>query len=105
MCIYFIVIGVQFGTRLGMNLKNEELRILMSIIIIIFGLKFGYSLFVEELKFKIFKKIESQDQLNFFQDFIFQFVNTSPILYALTAVGLALLIGYFSSFIFKKLQY
>jgi hypothetical protein len=99
------VIGVQFGTRLGMNLKNEELRILISIIIIIFGLKFGYSLFVEELKFKIFKKIESQDQLNFFQDFIFQFVNTSPILYALTAVGLALLIGYFSSFIFKKLQY
>ncbi|NCU51841.1 MAG: sulfite exporter TauE/SafE family protein [Candidatus Fonsibacter ubiquis] len=99
------VIGVQFGTRLGMNLKNEELRILMSVIIIIFGLKFAYSLFVEELKFKIFRKIESQDQLNFFQDFIYQFVNTSPILYALTAVGLALLIGYFSSFIFKKLQY
>ena len=99
------VIGVQFGTRLGMNLKNEELRILMSVIIIIFGLKFAYSLFVEELKFKIFRKIESQDQLNFFQDFIYQFVNTNPILYALTAVGLALLIGYFSSFIFKKLQY
>ena len=99
------VIGVQLGTRLGMNLKNEELRILMSIIITIFGLKFGYSLFVEELKFKIVKKIENQDHLNFFQDFIYQFVNTSPILYALTAVGLAILIGYFSSFIFKKLKY
>ena len=52
-----------------------------------------------------FKKIENQDHLNFFQDFIYQFVNTSPILYALTAVGLAILIGYFSSFIFKKLKY
>jgi uncharacterized membrane protein YfcA len=99
------VIGVQLGTRLGINLRNEELRILMSTIIIIFGLKFGYSLFFKELKFKIFKKIETQDNLNFFQDFIYQFATDSSILYALTAVIMAILIGYLSSFIFKKLQY
>jgi hypothetical protein len=72
------VVGVQLGTRLGMNLKNEELRILMSIIIMIFGLKFGYSLFVEELKFKIFRKIESQDQFKFFSRFYLSICKYKP---------------------------
>ena len=37
--------GAQVGTKIGMKLKNEEIRATMSILVLIFGLKFGYDLF------------------------------------------------------------
>jgi len=42
-------IGAQLGTKISIKLKGEELRAMMSLLVLIFGFKFGYDLFFNKL--------------------------------------------------------
>jgi uncharacterized membrane protein YfcA len=98
------VIGVQIGVRISNKLRNEELKFLMSILIIMFGLKFGKSLFLGEKKIRFLRKIEIDNQFNALNKFITNFLYQHKIIYSITAIGLALLFGFLGSFLFRKIN-
>jgi uncharacterized membrane protein YfcA len=98
------IIGVQIGTRITNKLRNEELKFLMSILIIMFGLKFGKSLFFAEKKVRFLRKIEIDNQFPALNNFITNFLYNHKIIYSTTAIGLALLFGFLGSFLFRKIN-
>ncbi len=98
------IIGVQIGTRITNKLRNEELKFLMSILIIMFGLKFGKSLFFAEKKVRFLRKIEIDNQFPALNNFITNFLYNHKIIYSMTAIGLALLFGFIGSFLFRKIN-
>jgi len=98
------VIGVQLGTRVGINMRNEDLRLLMSLVIILFGLKFGYSTFVEEISVKLFKKTDVSKDLNILQSYIDYFAAHNSFIYAIVAVAVAIIFGLLGAYLSRKIS-
>ena len=97
------VIGAQLGTKIGRKLKSEELRAMMSILVLIFGFKFGYDLLFHKI-------IPSADitttakpiDMGMLNDFILYASQNFPVSYATTSMLIAILVGIIAAFSFKR---
>jgi uncharacterized protein len=96
------LIGVQIGTKISNKLKNEEIRFITAIIIVLFGLKFGKSLFFAAKQIKIIRKIEIEHQINIFSKLIYEFARNHSIIYGLTAVFIAIFFGFLTSYVARN---
>ena len=96
-------IGAQLGTKVSIKLKGEELRAMMSMLVLIFGFKFGYDLFFN-------KVIPSADiaaatnaiNTNAITDFVIYVSQGFPWSYAIASISIAILIGVLAALSFKK---
>ncbi len=97
------VLGAQLGSKVSYKLAGEELRAILSILILILGLKFGYDLFFSE----IVSTINSPDilvpDLSSFTNFILNVSNSYPIIYGITSVSIAIGIGIVIAYSFRKI--
>lgn len=97
------VIGAQVGSIISSKLAGEELRGLLSILILTFGFKFGYDLFFS----KILPSLNITDVLtpefNNFTKFIINVSTNQPIIYGITAVSIAIGIGIIVAYSFRKI--
>jgi uncharacterized membrane protein YfcA len=98
------VIGAQIGTKIGSKLKSEELRAMLSILVVIFGFKFGYDLFFHKIipSANITKQLPVSHDLNMVTEFVINVSQNFPSLYALSSIFLAISVGIISAFGFRK---
>ena len=97
------VIGAQIGTKVGSRFKSEELRVIMSTLILIFGFKFGYDLLfnkvIAPVNITYFTKL---DNVNKFHDFVLFASQNFPGSYAIISMLIAILVGVIAAFSFKR---
>jgi uncharacterized membrane protein YfcA len=97
------VIGAQLGTKIGSRLRSEELRAMMSILVLIFGFKFGYDLLFHKI-------IPSADisttakpiDMGMLNDFVLYASQNFPGSYAITSMLIAIIVGIIAAFSFKR---
>jgi len=97
------VFGAQLGSVISSKLAGEELRGLMSILILTFGFKFGYDLFFSKILPSIDITNISHADFNNFTNFVVISSQNYPIIYGITSVSVAILIGILVAYSFKKI--
>jgi len=97
------VIGAQLGTKIGSKLRSEELRAMMSILVLIFGFKFGYDLLFHKIipSAGITTTAKPID-MGILNDFILYASQNFPASYAITSMLIAILVGIIAAFSFKR---
>jgi uncharacterized membrane protein YfcA len=97
------VLGAQLGTKIGSKLKSEHLRAMMSILVLTFGLKFGYDLIFNEniLSANITTTAKPLD-MSTLNSFIVYISYNFPGFYAITCMLIAILVGIIAAFSFKR---
>ena len=97
------VLGAQLGTKIGSKLKSEHLRAMMSILVLTFGLKFGYDLIFSEniLSANITTTAKPLD-MSTLNSFIVYISYNFPGFYAITCMLIAILVGIIAAFSFKR---
>ena len=97
------VVGAQLGSVVSSKLAGEELRGLLSILILTFGFKFGYDLFFS----KILPSIDITNKLTpEFSNFTKYMISASehyPVIYGITSVSIAICIGILVAYSFRKI--
>ena len=97
------VLGALLGTKIGSKLKSEYLRAMMSILVLTFGLKFGYDLIFNEnilpAGITTAAKLLDMSELN---SFILYASYNFPVFYAMTCMLIAILVGIIAAFSFKR---
>ena len=97
------VLGAQLGSKISSKLAGEELRGLLSILILTFGFKFGYDLFFS----KILPSIDITNKLTpEFSNFTKYMISASehyPVIYGITSVSIAICIGILVAYTFRKI--
>ena len=96
------VIGAQLGTKIGMKLKNEEIRVTMSILVLIFGLKFGYDLFFSKVVKKLSSVTDYTVTSNNMSEFIINTAQNFPGTYAISTMLICVIFAAISAYAFKK---
>ena len=98
------VIGAQFGTKISGKLKSEELRAMMSILVLIFGFKFGYDLLFHKIipSANITIPHTTTPSVNFVTDLILHTAQNFPALYAIACMVIAILVGVAAAYGFKR---
>ncbi len=98
------VIGAQLGTKISGRLKSEELRAMMSILVLIFGFKFGYDLLFQKIipSADITISHTNQPSLNFVTEIIVHLSQNFPSLYAISSMIIAILVGVIAAYGFKR---
>lgn len=96
------VVGAQVGTKIGMKLKNEEIRATMSILVLIFGLKFGYDLFFGKVINQISKLGNSLNANNSIAEFVVNTAQNFPGTYAISTMLVCVIFAAISAYAFKK---
>ncbi|MCI5054429.1 MAG: sulfite exporter TauE/SafE family protein [Pelagibacteraceae bacterium] len=97
------VFGAQLGSVISSKLAGEELRGLMSILILTFGFKFGYDLFFSKILPSIDITNISHADFSRFTNFVVISSQNYPIIYGITSVSVAILIGILVAYSFKKI--
>lgn len=97
------VLGAQLGSKISSKLAGEELRAILSILILIFGFKFGYDLFFSKIIPSINITNISIPDFNNFTQFIINASTQHPIIYGLASVSIAILIGVLIAYSFRKI--
>ena len=97
------VLGAQLGSKISSKLAGEELRAILSILILIFGFKFGYDLFFSKIIPSINITNISIPDFNNFTQFIINASTQYPIIYGLASVSIAILIGVLIAYSFRKI--
>lgn len=96
------VIGAQIGTKVGMILRSEQLRATMSILVLVFGFKFGYDLFYNKnINFKN-KTYEGLSINNNLTDFILNLSLNFPVTYSISTMFICIIFAAASAYAFKK---
>lgn len=96
-------IGAQLGTKISIKLKGEELRAMMSLLVLIFGFKFGYDLFFNKIipSTNITSALKPANT-NAIADFAIYASQGFPWLYAITSMSIAILVGVLAAYTFKR---
>ena len=96
-------IGAQLGTKISIKLKGEELRAMMSLLVLIFGFKFGYDLFFNKIipSANITSVLQSSNN-SALADFAIHASQVFPWSYAIASMSIAILVGVLAAFSFKK---
>lgn len=96
-------IGAQLGTKISIKLKGEELRAMMSVLVLIFGFKFGYDLFFNKIIPPVdITSVLQPNNTNALADFVIYTSQVFPWSYAITSMSIAILVGVLAAFSFKK---
>ena len=96
------VFGAQLGSVISTKLAGEELRGLLSILILTFGFKFGYDLFFSKILPSMNIASTAQPEFNNFTDFVINASHNYPVIYGITSVSIAIVIGILVAYSFKK---
>jgi len=97
------VIGAQLGTKIGSKLRSEELRAMMSILVLIFGFKFGYDLLFHKIIPSVGITTTAKPiDMGILNDFILYASQNFPASYAITSMLIAILVGIIAAFSFKR---
>jgi len=96
------VVGAQLGSIISSKLAGEELRGLLSILILTFGFKFGYDLFFSKIlpSMNIASTIPSE--FNSFTNLIINVSQNYPVIYGIASVSIAIIVGIAVAYSFKK---
>ena len=96
-------IGAQLGTKISIKLKGEELRAMMSLLVLIFGFKFGYDLFFNKIiPSADITSVLQPGNTNALADFAIHVSQVFPWSYAIASMSIAILVGVLAAFSFKK---
>ena len=96
------VFGAQLGSVISTKLAGEELRGLLSILILTFGFKFGYDLFFSKILPSMNIASTAQPEFNNFTNFVINASHNYPVIYGITSVSIAIVIGILVAYSFKK---
>ena len=96
------VVGAQLGSIISSKLAGEELRGLLSILILTFGFKFGYDLFFSKIlpSMNIINTIPPE--FNSFTNLIINVSQNYPVIYGIASVSIAIIVGIAVAYSFKK---
>ena len=87
------VVGAQIGSFISSKLAGEELRGLLSILILTFGFKFGYDLLFSKILPSLNITISLAPDFNNFTKFMINISDNHPVIYGITSVTVAIGIG------------
>ena len=96
------VIGAQIGTQVGMKLRSEQLRATMSILVLVFGFKFGYDLFFKKNLNLINKIVEKNLLDHSLANFILNLSQNFPVTYSISTMFVCVIFAAGSAYVFKK---
>lgn len=99
------VFGAQIGSKLSSKVAGEELRTILSILILIFGLKFGYEIFFKSIlpAMQITTLKVEASKLPYLTNLVVEFFKNFPTTYSLISILLVILISVTISYAMKKL--
>ena len=96
------VIGAQLGSIISSKLAGEELRGLLSILILTFGFKFGYDLFFSKILPSMNIASTITPEFNSFTNLIINVSQNYPVIYGIASVSIAIIVGIAVAYSFKK---
>ena len=96
------VIGAQLGSIISSKLAGEELRGLLSILILTFGFKFGYDLFFSKILPSMNIASTIPPEFNSFTNLIINVSQNYPVIYGIASVSIAIIVGIAVAYSFKK---
>ena len=96
------VIGAQLGSIISSKLAGEELRGLLSILILTFGFKFGYDLFFSKILPSMNIASTIPPEFNSFTNLILNISQNYPVIYGIASVSIAIIVGIAVAYSFKK---
>ena len=97
------VLGAQLGSKVSTRLAGEELRGLLSILILTFGFKFGYDLVFSKIIPSLNITNIQTPEFNNFTNFLINISQNYPIIYGVTSVSVAIGIGIAVAYSFRKI--
>ena len=97
------VLGAQLGSKVSTRLAGEELRGLLSILILTFGFKFGYDLIFSKIIPSLNITNIQTPEFNNFTNFLINISQNYPIIYGVTSVSVAIGIGIAVAYSFRKI--
>lgn len=97
------VLGAQLGSKVSTRLAGEELRGLLSILILTFGFKFGYDLIFSKIIPSLNITNIQTPEFNNFTNFLINISQNYPIIYGITSVSVAIGIGIAVAYSFRKI--
>lgn len=97
------VLGAQLGSKVSTRLAGEELRGLLSILILTFGFKFGYDLIFSKIIPSLNITNIQTPEFNNFTNFLINISQNYPIIYGVTSVSVAISIGIAVAYSFRKI--
>ncbi|MEK9958873.1 MAG: sulfite exporter TauE/SafE family protein [Pelagibacteraceae bacterium] len=97
------VLGAQLGSKFSAKLAGKELRAILSILVLIFGFKFGYDLFFHKIIPSINITQVAHPTFNNFTKFIINSSESYPIIYASASITIAVGIGILIAYTFRKI--
>ncbi len=97
------VLGAQLGSKFSAKLAGEELRAILSILVLIFGFKFGYDLFFHKIIPSINITQVANPTFNNFTKFIINASESYPIIYTSASITIAVGIGILIAYTFRKI--
>ena len=96
------VVGAQLGSIISSKLAGEELRGLLSILILTFGFKFGYDLFFSKILPSMNIASTIPPEFNNFTNLIIDISQNYPVIYGIASVSIAIIVGIAVAYSFKK---
>jgi len=96
------VVGAQLGSIISSKLAGEELRGLLSILILTFGFKFGYDLFFSKILPSMNIASTITPEFNSFTNLIINVSQNYPVIYGIASVSIAIIVGIAVAYSFKK---
>lgn len=96
------VVGVQLGSIISSKLAGEELRGLLSILILTFGFKFGYDLFFSKILPSMNITNTIPPEFNSFTNLVINISQNYPVIYGIASVSIAIIVGIAVAYSFKK---
>ena len=96
------VVGAQLGSIISSKLAGEELRGLLSILILTFGFKFGYDLFFSKILPSMNIASTIPPEFNSFTNLIINVSQNYPVIYGIVSVSIAIIVGIAIAYSFKK---
>ena len=98
------VTGAQIGTYINIKMKGEQLRAILSIIVLGCGLKFGYDLFQERIIPAVnITNLKNPVELNSFSQGLLNISSQNPEIYAIFSITIAIALGILVAYSFKKI--
>ena len=96
------VVGAQLGSIVSSKLAGEELRGLLSLLILTFGFKFGYDLFFSKILPSMNIASTIPPEFNSFTNLIINVSQNYPVIYGIVSVSIAIIVGIAIAYSFKK---
>jgi len=96
------VVGAQLGSIISSKLAGEELRGLLSILILTFGFKFGYDLFFSKILPSMNIASTIPPEFNSFTNLIINVSQNYPVIYGIASVSIAIIVGIAVAYSFKR---